>query len=92
MSNKDILDCVEELIDAEKTQDALLKLETVKDVDTVRYLLLKGRIEQKFQNWGGAINAFNRVLEIDESNKEAQNSLQLIQGILDFWNPDMYNP
>lgn len=92
MSSTDILDRVEELIDAEKTKEALKLLQTLEEVDSVRYLLLKGRIEQKFQNWGGAINAFNGVLEIDSENREAKSNLHLIQSILDFWNPDMHNP
>lgn len=60
--------------------------------NSVEYFLIRGKIEQKFQNWGDAINAFNKVLEIDPENTEARNNLQLIQNILNFWNPDVFNP
>ncbi len=60
--------------------------------NSVEYFLVRGKIEQKFQNWGDAINAFNQALEIDPENSEAQNNLQLIRNILNFWNPDMFNP
>ncbi len=60
--------------------------------NTVEYWLVKGKLDQKFQRWGDAMNAFLKVLEIDEENEEAQNNLHLIQNIINFWNPEMFNP
>lgn len=74
---------------AVEARQAFLQLDTE---NSVEYFLIRGKIEQKFQNWGDAINAFNKVLEIDPENTEARNNLQLIQNILNFWNPDMFNP
>jgi tetratricopeptide (TPR) repeat protein len=80
------------LLDAEKAEEAKQAFYKLSSEETIDYLLLKGKIEQKFQNWGEAINAFNRVLDQEPENSEAKNNLHLIQNILNFWNPDMYNP
>nr|WP_319570309.1 hypothetical protein [uncultured Draconibacterium sp.] len=95
MENTEIensLAVIEDLLKNEKTEQARKLFEKLGEQNTVRYFLLKGKIEQKYQNWGEAINAFNRVLEIDSQNTEAANNLQLIKNILNFWNPDLLNP
>ncbi|MCF6333919.1 MAG: hypothetical protein L3J11_11610 [Draconibacterium sp.] len=89
-SNK--LDRVIELLQAEKAKEAQSLFLGIIPELTVEYLLVKGKIEQKFQKWGDAINAFSKVVEIDPENKEAKNNLHLIQNILNFWNPEMFNP
>ena len=55
------------------------------------YFLVKGKIEQKFQNWGSAINAFTKVLELEPTNTEAENNLKIIENILKFYNKEMFN-
>jgi hypothetical protein len=55
------------------------------------YWLLKARINQKKQLWGKAINDFQKVLEIDEENKEAKTQVEMVKNILGFWNPEMFN-
>ena len=95
MENTEIensLAVIEDLLKNEKTEQARKLFEKLGEQNIVRYFLLKGKIEQKYQNWGEAINAFNRVLEIDSQNTEAANNLQLIKNILNFWNPDLLNP
>ena len=86
------LTVIEDLLKTEKAEQAKKLFEELDEQDSVRYLLLKGNIEQKYQNWGEAINAFNRVLDIDTENTEAANNLYLIKNILNFWNPDLLNP
>lgn len=83
---------VRDLLKLEKASEAKTLFLTIQEQDNIDYFLVKGAIEQKFQNWGEAINAYNRVLEFDAENAEATNSLHLIQNILNFWNPDMFNP
>lgn len=73
----------------EKARDEFLK---IKPEETVEYWMIKGKLEQKFQNWGEAMNAFNKVLAIDNKNREAENNLHFIQNIINFWNPEMFNP
>ncbi|MBN1987035.1 MAG: hypothetical protein JW761_12065 [Prolixibacteraceae bacterium] len=86
------LQIVSALLEEEKTENARQKFLEIEPEQTVDYWMVKGKLEQKFQNWGGAINAFGKVLEIDSENPEAQNNLHIIQNILNFWNPEMFNP
>jgi tetratricopeptide (TPR) repeat protein len=92
MTETQKLNAVKILLDTEKAQQAKDVFYDIQPNETVDYYLLKGKIEQKFQNWGEAINAFNRVLDLDPGNSEAENNLHLIQNILNFWNPDLLNP
>ncbi|MCY1722628.1 hypothetical protein OU798_19920 [Prolixibacteraceae bacterium Z1-6] len=92
MSVNEQLNTIRQLLEAEKAQEARKAFQDMDAEELPAYYLLKGKIEQKFQNWGEAINAFNKVLEIDPGNAEAINNLHLIQNILNFWNPEMFNP
>lgn len=89
---KNSLDTITDLLNAEKAEQAKELFNELEIQETVDYFLLKGKLEQKYQNWGEAINAFNKVLEIDPQNTEAANNLHLIDNILNFWNPDLLNP
>lgn len=92
MMNSEKLKVVVELLQKEKPLDARKAFDEITPVETVEYLMVKGKLEQKFQNWGNAINAFSRVVEIEPENVEAKNHLHLIQNILNFYNPEMFNP
>jgi hypothetical protein len=86
------LSVVLELIRAEKSIEAQKVFNEVVPLETVEYFMVKGKLEQKFQNWGKAINAFSKVVELEPGNIEAQNHLHLIQNILNFCNHEMFNP
>ncbi len=92
MSASDDLKQIEHLLQQEKALEAKAAFERLEPENSVEYYLTSGKIEQKFQHWGEAINAFNKVLRIDPENAEAQSSLLLIQNVLNFWNPDVFNP
>jgi tetratricopeptide (TPR) repeat protein len=81
-----------ELLKAEKASEAQKIFNEIEPVETVEYWMVQGILEQKFQNWGKAINAFLKVIEIEPDNSEAKNNLHMIQSILNFWNPEMFNP
>jgi tetratricopeptide (TPR) repeat protein len=81
-----------ELLKAEKASEAQNFFNEIEPVKTIEYFMVQGILEQKFQNWGKAINAFSKVIEIDPDNAIAKNNLHLIQSILNFWNPEMFNP
>lgn len=81
-----------EFIRDENANEAQLVFNEIEPVESVDYFMVKGKLEQKFQNWGKAINAYSKVIEIEPENVEAQNHLHLIQNILNFWNPEMFNP
>lgn len=53
---------------------------------------LQGQIFYKLQQWGQAINAFNRVLEIDPNHPDAQSQIDMANSILGYFTPDMFNP
>jgi len=53
---------------------------------------LQGQIYYKRQQWGLAINAFNRVLEIDPAYPNAQSQIDMANSILGYFTPDMFNP
>jgi tetratricopeptide (TPR) repeat protein len=90
--NDERLNRVLELIHDEKPKEAQLIFNDIVPEESIEYLMVKGKLEQKFQNWGKAINAFSKVTELDPENIEAQNRLHVIQNILNFWNPEMFNP
>ncbi len=90
--NNDKLNRVLELILAEKPKDALLIFDEIVPEDTIGYYMVKGKLEQKFQNWGMAMNSYSKVIDLDPENAEAQNRIHVIKNILNFWNPEMFNP
>lgn len=92
MTNEKVLEEVENLLNAEKAELAKSLFDKLDEDYSLEYFLLKGKIAQKYQNWSEAINAYNRVLEIDPSCSEAKSNLHLIDNILNFWNPDLLNP
>ncbi len=80
------------LLDQDRAEEARKEFLQLPATDSVQYFLIKGKIGQKFQNWGEALNAYHRVLEKEPGNILAKNNLQLIENILNFWNPEMFNP
>lgn len=53
---------------------------------------LQGEIKYKQQHWGKAINSYNKVLELNPDYPEAKSRIEMVQSILSFFNPDMFNP
>jgi len=90
--NKEKLNQVLHLINTEKSKEAQNLFNEILPEETVEYLMVSGKLEQKFQNWGKAMNAYSKVVQIDPENLEAKNRIKMIQSILNFWNPEMFNP
>ncbi len=90
--SKNKLKRVLELIRVEKSIEARNIFNEIVPEETVEYLMVSGNLEQKFQNWGKAINAYSKIIQIDPDNIEAKNRIKMIQSILNFWNPEMFNP
>jgi hypothetical protein len=86
------LNRVLQLIGEEKSKEAQILFNEIIPDETVEYSMVLGKLEQKFQNWGKALNAFGKVLRLDPENTEAKNRIKMIQSILNFWNPEMFNP
>jgi len=83
---------INELLKMDKAAEAKELFSEVEASETVQYWMVKGNLEQKFQNWGGAINAYIHVLNLDANNTDAENNLHIIHDIINFWNPEMFNP
>jgi len=92
MSFSKDLEKVSMLLDLDRAEEARKEFLQLQATESVEYFLIKGSIEQKFQNWGEAINAYHQVLEKEPENILAKNNLKLIENILNFWNPEMFNP
>jgi len=90
--SKEKLNKVKQLILEEKAIEAGRIFQDIVEEETAFYYFVKGMLAQKFQNWGEAINAYSKVLELEPENIEARNNLHIIQNILNFWNPEMFNP
>jgi tetratricopeptide (TPR) repeat protein len=86
------LNLVKNLINAEKAIEAKNVFNDIEPQETIEYLFVEGMLEQRFQNWGKALNAYSKVLRLDAENVEAINRIKMIQSILNFWNPEMFNP
>ena len=66
-----------------------LRKENPKNEDLYLWI---GKIHYKKQEWGLAINAFTKVLELNPNNREAKTSTELANAILSYYTPDMFNP
>ncbi len=53
-------------------------------------LLCRAEILTKFQQYGSAINDYNKVLEADPDSKQAATQLDLLKTILRYANTDIY--
>ena len=80
------------LLNADKVEQAKMAFAVYPEEETADYFLTLGIIEQRYQNWKQALNAFSRVLEIEPENMNAKNNIHFIHNILNFWNPEMFNP
>lgn len=89
---KTILIEIELLIDKGELEKAEELLSSHKGGANATFWLLSGKIYQKNQQWGKAINALQRALTIDPINKEAKLQIEIIRNILNFSNPEMFNP
>ena len=92
MNKKEELNRVVELIKVEKAVEAKKIFDKIKAEESVEYFMVKGQLKQKFQQWGEAMNAYSKVVDMAPDNEEAKSNLHLIQNILNFWNPEMFNP
>lgn len=62
------------------------------DHGNLEAFLLRARIHYKMQQWGGAMNDYGSVLEIDPDNQEAKSGIEMARSILGYFTPDMFNP
>lgn len=58
----------------------------------VESLITQAKAAYGRNEWGKALNDFNAALELEPSNREAQEYVKMIHEILDFRYKDIYNP
>ncbi len=63
MKENEKLLLVKELLSVENAEKAKDLFQKIEPENTVMYFMIKGLIEQKFQQWGAAINTFQKVLK-----------------------------
>ncbi|TKG97177.1 hypothetical protein EYV94_01755 [Puteibacter caeruleilacunae] len=82
------------LVEEGKLEDAYLKItQLLEDHDeNVEANLLAADICSKMQNMGGALNHYNRVLDLDPENKVAKSNASMLGNIFNFRYTDLYNP
>ena len=90
--NRSHFENIEKLIEKGELAQAENILKKDGAAETVQYLLLLGKIKRKQQLWGEAINAYQKVVSMEENNKEAKLQIHIIRNILNFHNPEMFNP
>ncbi len=60
--------------------------------DDIGLLLEHGKLHYRLNEWGAALNDFNRILQIAADHVEARQFVDMIQEILAFRYKDIYNP
>ena len=94
MKNKTFKEAVR-LFEENKFDEALKKFEQVVEIDANNdeaYYYL-GKIQNKFQNFGQAINYYNEALKINPDNEKVKNAITIVNNILNISNSLYYeNP
>jgi len=60
--------------------------------EAVPLLMERGMCRYRCNEWGEALNDFNRVLRIDPDHREAKQLIEMVQEILAYRYKDIYNP
>ena len=83
------------LFEKSKLDEAMKKFEKIIEIDPNNdeaYYYL-GKIQNKFQNFGQAINYYNKALEINPDNEKVKNAITIVNNILNISNSLYYeNP
>ena len=94
MRTGDQIKLIENYLQSNQLEEAgqlLEELISMNDSNEELYFWL-GKVYYKKQEWGSAINAFQKVLEINPEHPEAQSGIDMAYNILGYFNPDMFNP
>ena len=91
MKESSILSEVRKKLESGDIANAEKLLEEFQGEKDKSFWLISGEVLMKQQKWGPAINAFHKVLDADPDCKKAKTNIEIIENILNFWNPDMFN-
>jgi len=83
---------IEKKIGEGQISEASRLLENYRGPRNEKFWLLKSAVAGKQQKWGEAINCWQEVLALDPGNEEAKIQVAMIETILNYRNPELYNP
>ena len=85
MDNHQTIEIIKNLIEEYKLEEAHNQIIELLSSDNhnIEALLLLGKIETKKQQYGDALNIYNKVLEVDKNNEQAIASINMIDNILE---------
>ena len=94
MKLEDQIQLVENYLQSNQMNEAGQLLEDLikKDESNEDLYFWLGKVYYKKQEWGSAINAFQKVLDLNPERKDAQSQIDMAYNILGYFNPDMFNP
>ena len=73
-------------------EDVSQMLDKGVDPENTALYMERGKLHYRLNEWGAALNDFNRGLQADDSHAEARQYAQMVQEILEFRYKDIYNP
>ncbi|MCD7793576.1 MAG: nicotinate (nicotinamide) nucleotide adenylyltransferase [Alistipes sp.] len=71
---------------------AALTAQIAAEPENTELYVERGKLHYRLNEWGAALNDFNRVLQLDDSHAEARQFAHMVQEILEFRYKDIYNP
>lgn len=74
------------------SRKSALTAQIAADPENTALYMERGKLHYRLNEWGAALNDFNRVLQADDSHAEARQYAQMVQEILEFRYKDIYNP
>jgi len=83
-----------ELAKVEKIEAAIEKYKSVLELDAknIEAQLQIGELYHQMGNLPEALSAYLHTTDLDSEHKKANVKIEMIKSILDFFNPDLYNP
>lgn len=74
------------------TRIATLTAQIAAEPANISLYLERGKLHYRKNEWGAALNDFNRILEIDATHEEARQLAAMVREILEYRYKDIYNP
>lgn len=95
--NKDIENIQLQAIKFESEGDFRSALEKYKEIallekENVEVHFKVGELHHQLGELPPAMSAYIRVIDLDPEHKKAKVKVEMIQSIMNFFNPDLYNP
>lgn len=95
MKNMTDLQIIDRLISENKYDEALSLLDKAIDSEVdcrdAELFFIRGKVKWKLDDRAGAITDYEHACAID-SNSPAVKALEISRDIMDFFNPDIFNP